>query len=233
MTMFEKKQKALILRRNGRSIKEIAHELKVAKSSVSLWCRNIKLSSEQTARLRAKMIQQSRVGSLKGANTNKEKKIRTISEEKEAAKRYIGTLSLRDVMLIAASLYWAEGSKTESRFVFINSDSVMIKLMYVFLTEVMKVEKERIRFTVQINAVHRPRINKVQKFWSELLGISLDHFGKPYYINAKPKKVYENYEVYYGIARLGVSKGSRLQYRMFGAAAVMGEGVVSQRTFGN
>lgn len=47
MAKSKEKNKALILRQNGESIKDIAKRLKISKSTVSLWCRDIKLTSEQ------------------------------------------------------------------------------------------------------------------------------------------------------------------------------------------
>jgi len=46
-----KKSQALELRKKGKSIKEIARQLEVAKSSVSLWCRDIELAPKQIERL--------------------------------------------------------------------------------------------------------------------------------------------------------------------------------------
>lgn len=37
---------------------------------------------------------------------------------------------------------------------------------------------------------------------------------KPYFVNTKTAKVYENYENYFGVCRLIVSKSSQLKYRM-------------------
>ena len=49
------KEKARTLRRNGRSVKEIEKKLGVARSSVSVWVRDIKLTEEQKSRLKQKI----------------------------------------------------------------------------------------------------------------------------------------------------------------------------------
>jgi transposase len=47
MAKTKEKQKAVILRKRGKSINEIAHTLGVSKSSVSTWCRDVILTESQ------------------------------------------------------------------------------------------------------------------------------------------------------------------------------------------
>lgn len=47
MAKSKEKNKALKLRQQGESIKKIAKKLKIAKSTISLWCRDIELTPEQ------------------------------------------------------------------------------------------------------------------------------------------------------------------------------------------
>lgn len=69
LTKVTEKIKARILRQEGLSIKEIAKTLKVAKSSVSIWVRNIKLTSTQAKRLKEREW----LGALKGRQKQIEK----------------------------------------------------------------------------------------------------------------------------------------------------------------
>ena len=56
----------------------------------------------------------------------------------------------------------------------------------------------------------------VLNFWKKLLHLRNSQFRKPYYVNTKVSKVYDNYENYYGICRLIVRKGKNIKYRMLG-----------------
>ena len=47
MAKYKEKIKAQELRERGRSIKEITKTLNVSKGSVSVWCRDIKLTKKQ------------------------------------------------------------------------------------------------------------------------------------------------------------------------------------------
>ena len=62
MANILEKNKALILRRKGRSITEIAEKLNVPKSTIGVWCRNLKLGKKQIERL----AKRQEFGSYKG-----------------------------------------------------------------------------------------------------------------------------------------------------------------------
>ncbi|MEX2341255.1 MAG: hypothetical protein WD605_02975 [Candidatus Paceibacterota bacterium] len=214
--MFDKKILAHKLRRRGKSIIEIANNLKVSKSTASLWCREIKLTDKQLERLNASKIAGGHKGRMIGAGVNKQRRLDAIQLGVTEGEKQVGKLFDRDLTMLAVALFWAEGAKTGSRFMFINSDPEMILCMYRYLREVEGIDNERFHVTIQINRVHEERIQKILKFWSKLLSLPLHQFSKPYYVNVIPKKIYENHDTYYGIARLGVRGGSSLQYKLLG-----------------
>ncbi|MFA5889257.1 MAG: hypothetical protein WCW47_03820 [Candidatus Paceibacterota bacterium] len=214
MARSKEKIEARKLRRQGESFAQIAKKLSVSKSSASLWCRDILLTDEQINQLRKQ--KGSVMGRWLGAESNRRKKREAIEKNKKEAFRLVKRISKRDLLIAGLCLFWGEGSKTGSRFIFINSDVDMLKIMKSFLVDVLEVSKNDIRATVQINHVHRPRIKSILNFWSKQLGLSLNCFSNPYYINVIPKKVYENHDRYNGILRLQVLRGSNLQYKMLG-----------------
>ena len=214
MALSKKKIIARKIRKEGKSIIHIAKKLEVSKSSVSLWCRDIILKPGQVETLRKQ--KGSVMGRWIGAESNRRKKREAIERNEKEAKLLLGRISKRDLLIAGLCLFWGEGSKTGSRFIFINSDPLMIKIMKKFLIDILKVDINDIGLTVQINRVHESRIKKVTLFWSKYLKIPTTRFSKPYYVNVKPSKIYENYETYYGILRLKVLHGSNLQYKMLG-----------------
>jgi hypothetical protein len=214
MAMYEKRIKARKIRVKGKSIIYIAKKLGVTKSSVSLWCRDIILTPKQSMALQKQ--KGSSMGRWIGAESNRRKKRENILKNKNKAFSLLEKVSKRDLLIAGACLFWGEGSKTGSRFIFINSDPVMLKVMKKFLVDILMVDKNDIRATIQINHIHKPRIKKITNFWSKYLNIPLSSFSKPYYIKVVPKKVYENYDIYNGILRLRVLCSSNLQYKMLG-----------------
>jgi hypothetical protein len=216
MEKTDKKSQAIALRKRAFSIRDIANKLDVSKSSVSLWCRNVVLSQKQLKKIKDNFIIKSAPGRLVGAMMNKNKKIDAMSKHRDDGIKTVGKLSDREILLVGTALYWAEGAKTMSRFLFVNSNPDMILVMMRFLQKVLKVPKNEITVGVQINSIHRYRIDKVLLFWSKLLDLPNSQFNKPYYVNVKAKKTYENMDNYYGTVRLRVKRSSGLQYKILG-----------------
>lgn len=216
MARYMERLKARTMRKRGESIIAIARKLNVSKSSASLWCRDIVLTDKQFEKLRKNMGISFKYGQRIAAQVNRQKKLDEVERNFKEAAGLIDKMSSRDLLVAGACLYWAEGSKTGNRFTFVNSDPTMIKIIFLFLTKILGVNRELIRPTLQINLIHKKRVKKVMTFWSKYLNISLHYFNKPYFVNVAPKKVYENYNDYYGILRLRVLKSSSLQYKMLG-----------------
>ncbi len=214
MSKVQKRMKACSLRRKGMSLKKIAKELMVSSGSVSVWCRDIELTTKQIREINRRAHKGSAKGRAKGVTVNKNKKALSLQEANAFAQSTIKDMSERDLLFLATGLYWGEGTKTESRFLFTNSDPLMVKVMMRFLVEVMGVDKGDVRVNIQINSVHKKRMSKIENFWIATLGIDKKQIGNPYYIKIKPKKEYSNFQNYYGILRLRVLRSSRLQYKM-------------------
>lgn len=229
MAKYEDRIKARLMRKDGMSIIVIAKELGVSKSSVSLWCGDIILTAEQFEKLRKNMGVSFKYGQRIAAQVNKQKKLDAIEEADIWGKNLVKKISSRELLLIATALYWSEGSKTDSTstLMFINSDPNMILLMKKFLIQAMGVKSEDIVCGIQINRVHEKRIKKVLSFWQNLLKLRYSQIRKPYFVNTKISKVYENYEDYYGVCRLLVRKSKNLKYKMLGLIKAMKSNVLS------
>lgn len=212
MAKFEKRLLALKMRRTGLSLKSIADKLEVTKGTVSLWCREVSLSLYQKENLKNRSVK----GRIIGAQANHQKKLDNICHYDQLGEGEVGLMSNRDLLLVGAALYWAEGRKTEGVFTIINSDPDMIKLMYYWLVKVVDVRAEDLVLCLSINEMHRPRVKKVLKFWANLLQLPLAQLRKPYFVRTVQKKVYENYDSYFGVMHLKVRCGTNLRYRVQG-----------------
>lgn len=115
------------LREQGLSVKEIARMLRVSKSSVSSWVKDIVLTDDQREALDARI-------SFAAAN----RKRMSDATEKRVAYQQKGRLQARvgDTRLIAGCmLYWAEGSKKRNSVIFVNSDPEMMMFFVDFLRD--------------------------------------------------------------------------------------------------
>lgn len=75
-------------------------------------------------------------------------------------------------------LYWAEGTKTGHVVDFTNSDPQLIVLFMTFLRGVCRVAESRLRVLLYMYADQD--MGRLKSFWSELTGIPLQQFIKPY-----------------------------------------------------
>lgn len=218
MARYVLRIKARKMRKRGQSIIVIANSINVAKSTVSLWCRDIILTSQQYDKLRKNKGISVTTGQRMGAEANKNKRLAAIRYSNEWAQKFVNNISKRDLALIASALYWCEGSKSEttSTWMFVNSDPQMVLFMKNFLLSVMGVPKEDIVCGIQINKIHQKRINNVLIFWKKLLNLEDSQMRKPYFVNTKVSKVYDNYETYFGVCRLFIRKGKHTKYKMLG-----------------
>lgn len=216
MSKVKEKQQALIMRRNGESIKEIAKALGVSKGSVSLWCQEIELTIQQKRRLKEKQIQAGAYGREIGAKSNKKKRLNAIEAYKFNGLKNIGTLSDRDLLLLGIGLYWGEGIKSRSGMAaIVNSDPDIIKLSHRWFRKCFQVHDSEFRPYVYVSAHHHDRANDIVKFWSTELRIKVEYF-KIILLKNRPKKRYENHDNYYGVIHLRVRKSTDLKYRILG-----------------
>lgn len=178
----EEKIQAKKLRHCGYSINEIRKKLNVAKSSVSLWVRDIELTEKQQQKLSERgikkaVIEQRRKTRLTNENNRRQKIV-------DSAQKQISKLSKQELWLTGTALYWAEGSKTSRGIVsFSNSDPNMIKLMMIYFRKICKVPEEKFRGYLHIH----PHLNykKAERYWSSLTNISQKQFFKTHRIISK------------------------------------------------
>lgn len=219
MAKSELKLEARDLRKGGLGVKTIAHKLKVSSSTVSLWCRDIKLSPEQIAVL--EMNQKDPFYGRRLAYSLKQQNVRLEKEKiiKADALKEIGFLSQRDLLIAGVSLYWAEGFKKDNMVGFANTDPEMIKFIINWLKICFQVEYTKIRLRVGINESHKHRTNIIEKYWSDTLNIPLSQFSKPFFLKVKWEKIYEHPENYFGTLRVRVLKSTDLLRRIKGMIA--------------
>lgn len=94
---LKEQKKAKGLRQKGFSYNEIAKRLNVAKSSISLWCRDIKLSKKQRDRLKKIKLK----GAARGRETMREMKHSWRKNKSHKADSILSTTEVR-------RLYWKE-----------------------------------------------------------------------------------------------------------------------------
>ncbi len=216
MAKLELRILARQLRGKGISVNQIASELKIAKSTVSLWVRDIVLSIDQLEALRNASVLGAERGRLKGALVQKERRLKALENYKRLGKESIGSLNDRELLIAGLALYWGEGSKKTKEVQFCNSDPQMIKLLLIWLKKCFGTELQDIRCKVGINEIHKCREKQIREYWSKMTRIPLEQFTKTSFKKVLNKKVYNNFETHYGTLSVKVKQPSRFYGRIIG-----------------
>lgn len=204
------------MRSKGESLNVIAKELGVAKSTLSLWVRDIVLSIDQIEFLRKRVISAGEIGRLKGAWIQKDRRIKTENKYKSEGIKKFSNISEREFLISGVALYWAEGSKKNSSVQLCNSDYKMINFHLKWLKKFFGIDVDRLSARVSINEIHKNREEIVKTYWSKQTGIPLTQFRKTMFKTSKVRKNYENYDNHYGVFDVYVLKPSEIYYKILG-----------------
>lgn len=213
MAKSEEKLKAFAMRREGKSIKEIAKQVGVSSGSVSAWVREIELTPEQRAFLTKRQIASGEQGRQKGADSNRERKEMRIREAREASSQRFSSLSIEQLFVLGLGLYWGEGSKSprNKSLILTNSDPAIIKLMIRWFSDCFGVDQSRFRPRICIADTHRDREEILLSYWSKTLGLPVSQFSKTSFLPTG-KKLYENRDIYYGVIALYIARGTAVRH---------------------
>ena len=225
MAKIIEREKAIRLRKSGKSIKNISEILSVSKSTVSVWCEGVKLTLKQIEKLHESMVKGSYAGRMKGAMIQHERRVKREEDAKIIGIKEISKLSERDLLIAFTALYWGEGSKKKRKLFIINSDPEMIKFLFKVFRKLFKVEDNRFILAVGINISHKKRDDEIKNYWSKITGIPKSQFRKTIFVKAKNKKNYRNFPNYYGMLRINIAKSIDIYYRTMGLISGLIEGV--------
>ncbi|MEU4686062.1 hypothetical protein [Streptomyces xinghaiensis] len=209
----ELRERARELRRAGKSYAEIVAELGVAKSSVSLWVRDLPMPTQR--RSPKEQMDLMRAGLRRLRNQQDEERKRITAE----ATQEIGKLSDRELFMAGIALYWAEGSKSKAyarrEFLqFVNSDPDVIKLFLAWV-QLLGVTPDRLRFHVSIH--ESADAAQAERFWGEVVGEDPIHFGKTVLKRHNPRTRRRNTgDTYRGCLTVYVTHSADLYRRVEG-----------------
>jgi hypothetical protein len=172
------KTNALKLRRTGLSLSEIQEKIKVSKSTISLWCREVKLSKKNLKRLQKRKSEGSKKGRALGRQKNINKRIEEIKLQQKIGRETVGKLSRRDAFVIGIALYAAEGGKKGKHISFANTDPEIIKFMMGWFRDFCKISNDKFRGAIWIHK--NLDAKKAKSYWSHLTKIPPPQFHKTY-----------------------------------------------------
>ena len=210
--------KAIELRKLGKTYSEILEEIPVAKSTLTLWLREVGLGIRQKQRITQKRIE----GQKRGAAAQKSKRIKKQTFLIENSQKEIGFISHRELWLIGVALYWAEGAKQKeyrptSRTSFSNSDPKMVALFIKWAIEYLKIKKEDFILSLYVHESHKNRVDEIKKFWSHSLKLPFAFFDNVYFKRNKISTKRKNTGIlYYGLLRVNIRASTDLNRKITG-----------------
>lgn len=164
---IDKRERARALRGRAWTLQDIANELGVAKSTVSVWVRNV--SFEPRPRRTARRREPNRL------QVDKRNEIEALLAE---GRTRVGCLSEREFLVSGAALYAGEGAKTDGSVRFANSDPRMIAFFCAWLRRFFAIDEERLRCRLYLH--EGLDLDEAVEFWSTLTAIPPSQFTKPY-----------------------------------------------------
>lgn len=188
------KQKAVDLRKKGNSYSIISKELKISKSVLSIWLRDIKYEPNSF---------------VKDIISNAQKKIvsfRRIDKAKsiEDAINYsierIKSITSDNLFFFGLAIYLGEGNKTDGITRIVNSDPRIIKFMISWFCKHFRLSENN--FMVRVHIYPDNNETETIKYWSSYLKIKNESFYEVY-VDKRPNKSKRKHNTLpYGTAHL-------------------------------
>lgn len=206
------------MRKEGRTYSEILAKVPVAKSTLSIWLRDVGLSRAQ----KHSISQKKRDGAFRGALSRKNFRIKHANNIKKVAASQVGRLTTRDKWLIGIALYWAEGSKEKqyapgSPLIFNNSDPQMVTFYVDWLLHSVRVEYKDIHLSLYIHESKRAEISDTIDFWTKTLGFPKGAVKNIYFKRHKITTTRKNVgDLYRGTMRVTVKRSADLNRKVAG-----------------
>lgn len=216
MAKTQQKIEARNLRKKGLSIITISEKVGVRKSTVSVWCRDIKLTKKQKEKLLKSKIDGFKRGQLIGAELQKNRRLEKINQYNLEGLQKMKDISKNEYFIAGLMLYLGEGARKYNRVIFTNSEHRLVKLMMNWFIDFFGLKKEDFTFWVSINEIHKNRDDIVKQFWINYLNIPPSQFRNTSFVKTKQNKIYENYNNYYGTIHMRILKSSEILYRILG-----------------
>lgn len=165
-------ERARRLRATGMTLADIAAELGVSKSSVSLWVRDVEFEPRPRQR-----------PMFRSPNRLHLAKLAEIDHCDAEGRAWIGALSEDAFLAAGTALYAGEGGKTSNKVTFANTDPAMIAFFCAWLRRFFDVGEQRIRVRVYLH--DGLDLGAAEEFWSEVTGVPRAQFHRAHRPPAK------------------------------------------------
>lgn len=184
--MRKDKEKALEMRKDGKSYREIRRALKVPLSTLSDWFSKIGWSQDIAKKLasRAQIQHTARIVELD--KIRGQHLVRAYEEARREARKDLEILKYNPLFIAGLMLYLGEGDKaTKSQVRLANTDAELIKIFVYFLKNVCNIPVGKIGISILTYPDIDDKVNR--QYWSAVSGIAPEKFIKSILIQGRHK----------------------------------------------
>jgi hypothetical protein len=173
------RQKAIDLRKQGKTYGQIKHELGITKSTLSDWLSKYPLSERQLKLLGNNKKNSRQIAIEKTIIAKQKKHKQRLNEAYQIEKKRWKFLTKEEIELAGIFLYWGEGAKLINGPISLNNtDPQVLKFTLYWLTYALEIPKAKIQ--VFLHLYNDMDIKKEMEYWSRELKMPLKQFAKPY-----------------------------------------------------
>jgi hypothetical protein len=178
-TLVQEKEKAIALRKKGYSYREIMSQVPVAKSSLSLWLKDLPLTKSEKEVLKKRTSKNISHGRIKAASELRKRRLERESVWFAEARQIFQEHKNEPFFHTGVALYWAEGAKRVTQWSFSNSDHEMIEVVVTWLEKYCYIKRSTLYYRLYI---HKPYAHEnCEGFWRQKIKATSDQFMKTIY----------------------------------------------------
>lgn len=199
MINSEVRQKARRMRSGGMSLKDISRKIDVAKSTLSLWLRDMPLNAEQLDRYKEKAKANVKVSQVRsGGHCSHLAALLRLDQWKREAEEFWITHKDEGLFNMGLGLYWGEGAKTSKTLSIANSDPSAIKTWLKWCRKYLPPGTD---LHVRVIVRDDNDVEKVKLYWENITKLRVK-------VNTVPSKNEPTRKNFTGTASVQVGKGS-------------------------
>ena len=177
---------AIELRRQGYSYSDISKKLKVSKTSISNWVRNVRLTENEKNNLENSLKMKRQRSRMQASISIKAKKVFKERVAYDNAEKDFKKFISDPFFTLGLGLYWQHGLKRGNYFQFTSSELNSIRIMIAWIEKYINFHKSKAKYRLFTHFSQKEKEN--EDYWAQIIGVSRDLFLKTIYSRAISRK---------------------------------------------
>ena len=216
-SLLKEKERAILLRKKGQTYGEIRKKIKISKSTLSMWLRDIEVPAEFISRIQQKKLDAVRLG----WEARRKERIDRTSRITISAQQEVKKLMAEPLWLVGVTLYWAEGHKNKlwnisTLVTFTNMDEDTVILFREWCRKFLGVQDKDFVYSLYIHDSRKAHSIQMREWWAQKLTIDSESIVVYYKKSAKKHVRHNDTDGYNGVLRVRVRRSVDMNRRIAG-----------------